>query len=95
MKTAEELERMFGMAPERITEIDGDAEKGVLHGKAVETVTGAGRPPMFDEPMRQVTFKAAGGKVEAMDRRARQLGMRRSDYLRQLVENDLRCTGMA
>ena len=42
-----------------------------------------------------MTFKAAGGKVEAMDRRARQLGMRRSDYLRQLVENDLRCAGMA
>ena len=81
--------------PERIAEIDRDAEQGILHGVAVDTVTGPGRPPMFDEPMRQVTFKAPDGKVEAMDKRAKQLGMKRSDHLRQLVENDLRCAGVA
>lgn len=31
--------------------------------------------------------------VYAMDERAEELGVRRSDYLRRLVENDLRCAG--
>lgn len=49
MKTAKELEKMFGITPERIAEIDA---------------------------------------------RASQLGMRRSDYLRQLVDNELNCMGV-
>lgn len=40
-------------------------------------------------------FKEARGRVRAIDARAAQLGMRRSDYLRQLVENDLECAGIA
>ncbi|MDO4291088.1 MAG: hypothetical protein Q4C41_07680 [Eggerthellaceae bacterium] len=95
MKTAQELEAMFGITPEEIAAIDADASKGVLHGHPTKTVTGAGRPPLFDEPMQQVTFKEPSDRVRAMDLRAEQLGMRRSDYLRQLVENDLRCVGMA
>lgn len=44
--------------------------------------------------MQQVTFKAPANRVEAMDERAEELGVRRSDYLRRLVENDLRCAGV-
>lgn len=95
MKTAQELEEMFGITAERIEEIDADASKGVLQGVAVKTVTGAGRPPLFDEPLQQVAFKEPRGRVRAIDARAAQLGMRRSDYLRQLVENDLECAGIA
>ncbi len=46
---------------------------------------------MFEEPVQQVTFKESSEVVRAMDRRAKQLGIRRSDYLRRLVENDLNC----
>lgn len=94
MRTAEELEKMFGIDPERIVEIDKDASKGVLQGAPGEVVTGPGRPPLFDEPMQQVSFKEPSTRVRAIDRRAEQLGVRRSDYLRQLVENDLQCAGM-
>lgn len=94
MKTAYELEKLFDITPERIDEIDADATEGKLPGKAVSTIIGPGRPPIFDEPMQQVTFKEPGTRVHAIDTRAKQLGMRRSDYLRQLVENDLQCAGL-
>lgn len=94
MRTAQDHEKMFGVDAERIAEIDEDARKGALQGVAGDTVTGPGRPPLFDEPMQQVSFKEPGARVRAIDRRAEQLGVRRSDYLRQLVENDLQCAGM-
>ena len=93
MKSAQELEKMFDVDLDRIIEIDEDASRGILRGTPGETVTGPGRPPLFEEPLQQVTFKESGSTVRAMDRRAEQLGMRRSDYLRQLVENDLQCAG--
>lgn len=91
MKTAKELEDMFDISEDEIERIDSDAARGVLQGKATSTVTGPGRPPIFDEPMQVVTFKESTSTLQAIDRRARQLGMHRSEYLRQLVENDLRC----
>ena len=94
MRSAQELEKMFDIDSARIEEIDEDAAKGVLQGSPGDTVTGPGRPPLFDEPLQQITFKESRTTVRAMDRRADQLGIRRSDYLRQLVENDLQCAGM-
>lgn len=49
---------------------------------------------VLDEPIQQVSFREPSTGVQAIDRRAEQLGIRRSDYLRQLVENDLQCAGM-
>ena len=94
MRSAQELEKLFDIDPARIAAIDEDASGGILQGAPGETVTGPGRPPLCSEPLQQVTFKESGSTVRAMDRRAEQLGMRRSDYLRQLVENDLQCAGV-
>ena len=95
MRSATELEQLFDISPERIEEIDENARKGTLEGEVVATATGPGRPPLFDGPMQQVTFKEPSARILAIDMRAEQLGMKRSEYLRQLVENDLRCAGMA
>lgn len=48
---------------------------------------------MFGEETRQVGFREPVSKIEAIDRRARQLGMGRSDYLRHLVDSDLAAAG--
>ena len=93
-RTAEDLEKMFGIDSERIAEMDEDASRGILHGEPGSVSTGPGRPPIFDEPMQQVSFKEATVKVRAIDMRADGLGMTRSEYLRQLVDNDLECAGM-
>lgn len=70
------------------------ASAGILEGKPDETVVGPGCPTFFEEPMQQVSFKEQNARVKAMDERAAQLGIRRSDCLRRLVENDLQCAGM-
>ena len=49
-----------------------------------------GRPLAFGEPMKPITFKAPVSIVEAMNRRAQTLGLSRSDYLRSLVDQDLK-----
>ena len=48
-----------------------------------------GRPRMFGDELQSVTFKAPRRKVSALDRKAAEAGMSRSDYLRRLVDRDL------
>ncbi len=64
-----------------------------LHGEPRGEVV-VGRPLKFGEEMRQVGFKEPIRKIELIDRRASQLGLKRSDYLRQLVDRDLDAAGI-
>lgn len=50
---------------------------------------------MFGEAMQQVGFREPLSKVKAIDERACALGMKRSDYLRALVDADLAQAGAA
>ena len=91
--TSKEIEEKYGMPAAEIEALADDAEKGILHGEVRDVVVG--RPLMFGEQMRQVGFKEPVQKVAAIDMRAGQLGMRRSDYLRHLVDEDLKLAGIA
>lgn len=91
--TSKEIEEKYGMTAAEIEALANDAEKGIFHGEVRETVSG--RPLMFGEQMKQVGFKEPVRKIEAIDKRARQLGMKRSDYLRQLVDKDLELANIA
>ena len=53
------------------------------------------RPLKFGEPLQVVTFKDTEQHVSAMDRRASELGLKRSDYLRWLISQDLAAAGFA
>lgn len=53
-----------------------------------------GRPALFGEAMASVAFKEPRPTIVQIDARAAQLGMRRSEYLRHLVDEDLRLAGM-
>lgn len=48
-----------------------------------------GRPLLFEEPMKPVTFKETPTVIAKMDDRAKSQGKSRSDYLRSLVAADL------
>ena len=50
---------------------------------------------LFDEEMKQVGFKEPVNKILLIDIRAAQLGMKRSEYLRHLVDEDLKLAGIA
>ncbi len=48
-----------------------------------------GRPPLYEEPLKSISFREAASKVAAMDKRAASLSMSRSDYIRSLIDRDL------
>ena len=92
--TSSEVEEKFGLTAEQLDCWEADAADGILHGEPEGKVE-RGRPLMFGEETRQVGFKEPLSTVEAIDKRAGQLGMRRSDYLRHLVAADLEAAGLA
>ena len=94
MKT-EELEKMFNVTTEQLDVWERDASEGVLHGKpSGEVVFGPGRPSMFGEDTKQIGFREPLTKINMISLRAKNLGLRRSDYLRSLVDEDLLKAGM-
>ncbi len=93
-KTAKELEDMFGVTAEQIEEWDEMMVRGEIPGEPVGEVI-VGRPLLFGVELKSVGFKETEEKIEAMDKRADSLGMRRSDYLRWLVDQDLKAATVA
>ena len=94
MKTDKEIEEMFGLTREDIEELAAPWEAGDVPGEPVGDII-VGRPLKFGEALKMVGFKDTEGKIEAMDKRADSLGMKRSDYLRWLVDRDLAAAGIA
>ena len=94
MKTDKEIEEMFGLTREDIEELAAPWEAGEIPGVPVGEVI-VGRPLEFGEHLKLVGFKETEQKIERMDKRADSLGMKRSDYLRWLVDRDLAAAGIA
>ena len=88
MKTAKELEKRFGVTAEEVERLAFPWENGELVGRPVGKII-VGRPLKFGEELRSVGFKETKLKVDAIDERAAFLGMKRSDYLRWVIDNDL------
>ena len=86
---AKQIEEELGIPEQQLTTWEKDAENGVFHGEPRGEVV-RGRPLKFGQSTKQVGFKEPLAKIEAIDKRAAQLGMRRSDYLRYLVDEDLK-----
>jgi hypothetical protein len=94
MKTDKEIEEMFGLTREDIEELAAPWEAGEIPGVPVGEVI-VGRPLKFGEHLKLVGFKETEQKIERMDKRAYSLGMKRSDYLRWLVDRALAAAGIA
>ena len=88
MMTAEEIEERFGISQAQVEEWSAAWERGELPGEPVGEVT-------YGRPLQVVTFKDTEQHVSAMDRRASDLGLKRSDYLRWLISQDLAAAGFA
>ena len=74
---------------------EAEASRGILPGKASgEVALGPGRPNMFGEDTKQIGFREPITKVNMISVRAKNLGLRRSDYLRRLIDEDLLKAGM-
>ncbi|MCL2757475.1 MAG: hypothetical protein FWD43_05300 [Coriobacteriia bacterium] len=75
------------LTDEMIERIAGAFESGEWLGTESRIVQG--RPLMLREELQSVTFKAPIRKIAALDRKAANLEMSRSDYLRRLLDEDL------
>ena len=93
MMTAEEIEERLGISQAQVEEWSAAWDRGELPGEPVGEVI-YGRPLKFGEPLQVVTFKDTEQHVNAMDRRASELGFKRSDYLRWLISQDLAAAGL-
>ena len=85
--TAKEIEKKYGISASKLDEIDERAVKGEPPGEPGPV--SVGRPLKFGTALKMVGHKEVPETVEAIDRRAGSLGMSRSDYLRNLVRQDL------
>jgi len=85
---AKQLEKKYGVTAAQIKEWSEAAERGEYPGVAKGEIV-VGRPLLFNEELKPVTFKEPISKIFAIDERAKTLNMSRSDYLRSLVEKDL------
>lgn len=84
----EEINKKFGVTDEQIEEWAEACERGEYPGKPTGEIL-VGRPLMFGEEMKPVTFKETTSKIAQINARAADLDMSRSDYLRFLVDKDL------
>lgn len=84
----EAMNKELGMTEEELDTLAASFEEGTW-SRSEYGKPGAGRPAVFGEAMRPVTFKETPTVIAAIDERAAQLGASRSDYLRSLVARDL------
>ena len=91
--TAKEIEGKLDISYEQLDEWERDASEGILHGDPRGEVV-MGRPLLLGEETKQVGFREPVSMIKRIDKRAQQLGMKRSDYLRHLVNTDLAAAGV-
>lgn len=87
--TDKDLRSRFSFSENEIAQLHADAEK-YESGEWPEGETVLiGRPCVYGERMKSITYRDTEVEVRRMDERAKSLSMSRSDYLRYLVRKDL------
>jgi len=82
------LEDKYGVSAKQISDWSEAAERGEYPGVPKGDII-VGRPLLFGEELKPVTFKERQARIAAIDARAKSMNMSRSDYLRNLVDRDL------
>lgn len=84
----DEINKALGLTEKELDELARPFEEGAWDASAYGEPR-YGRPLLFDEPTKPVTFKETPSVIARMDERAAGLGKSRSEYLRGLVAADL------
>lgn len=89
MITKRELKERHGVSEEELADLEISAD-GYDKGEWPEgQIRVMGRPCLYDEKMKSITYRDTVEIISRMDDRAASLNMSRSDYLRDLVRRDL------
>lgn len=81
----EELNKRFGVTEEQLDAWAEEYESGTWDASALGEVR-RGRPSLADEEVKPVTFRIPESWIVAMDKRAEEKGITRSEFLRDAVE---------
>ena len=84
----EKLNKMFGVTEEQLDAWAEEYESGTWDAASLGEVK-RGRPSLADEDVKPVTFRLPESWIVAMDRRAEEEGITRSEFLRSAVETAL------
>lgn len=89
MTSNKELMEKYGVSESEIAEMEASADSYDRDEWPEGSVHVMGRPFLYGERMKSVTYRDTAEEVSRMDDRAASLDMSRSDYLRYLVRRDL------
>jgi len=82
------------ISDEQLDEWAEACERGEYPGEPTGEIV-VGRPLKFGEELTPITFKETAAKIAAINARAAELDLSRSDYLRWLVDQDLKAAATA
>jgi len=77
----------FGVTDEQLESLAADYESGDWKGRLGPVVQG--RPRLYEEEMRTVSFRIPASRLQAIDAHAERNGKSRSEFLRQVIDDAL------
>lgn len=89
----EELLESYGISAAELNDLDASADAYDRGEWPKGRIVSTGRPSLYGDRMKSVTYRDTEREIALMDERAASLKMSRSDYLRYLVRKDLASVG--
>ena len=77
----------FGVTDEQLESLAADYESGDWKGRLGPVVQG--RPRLYEEEMRTISFRMPASRLQAIDAHAERNGKSRSEFLRQAIDDAL------
>ena len=77
----------FGVTDEQLDSLAADYDSGDWKGRLGPVVQG--RPRLYEEEMRTVSFRIPASRLQAIDAHAERNGKSRSEFLRQVIDDAL------
>ncbi|WP_454933680.1 ribbon-helix-helix domain-containing protein [Actinomyces oris] len=83
----DQMNAAFGVTDEQLDSLAADYEAGDWKGRLGPAVQG--RPRLYEEEMRTISFRIPASRLQAIDAHAERNGKSRSEFLRQAIDDAL------
>ena len=83
----DQINAAFEITDEQLDSLAADYESGTWKGRLGPVVQG--RPRLYEEEMRTISFRIPASRLRAIDAYAERSGKSRSEFLRQAIDDAL------
>jgi len=83
----DQINAAFEVTDEQLDSLAADYESGTWKGRLGPVVQG--RPRLYEEEMRTISFRIPASRLRAIDAYAERSGKSRSEFLRQAIDDAL------